>query len=213
MESELITRIIAPNNWLLIPVLASLVLLVVLKNKKRSNLFLIKSIFSYHDFKQLNKEQHNQSFNALKFFTVVLLMSVLISVLLYQQVSFVLFIKSFFTVALCFFGYLLISKSLGYLFENQSLFKENITYFTHFILTISIISITIISYLIISKNNISYAVFLAYLLVVFVLYIIRLFTLYTTGRQQRFLLIHLILYLCTLEILPVLIVYVLLQGK
>ena len=210
MESELITRIIAPNNWLLIPVLASLVLLVVLKNKKRSNLFLIKSIFSYHDFKQLNKEQQNQS---LKFFTAVLLMSVLISVLLYQQVSFAFFIKSFFTVALCFFGYLLISKSLGYLFENQPLFKENITYFTHFILTISIISIPIISYLIISKNNISYAVFFAYLLVVFVLYIIRLFTLYTTGRQQRFLLIHLILYLCTLEILPVLIVYVLLQGK
>ena len=213
MEIDLLLRPISPNNWLILPLLVIVVLWASLKNKKRDLFFLVKTIFNHHDFKQLVKEQQSQSYSVIKLMSSCIIASIFIAVWTSEKVLVSQFILYFLLAATYFLVYISVTWLAGLLFENQTIVKENTEYFIHFFFSISIVSIPIIVYLILYENKISMVVLLLYSLFVFVLYLVRLGTLYLKGKQQGFLLIHLILYLCTLEILPMLLFYSFKMGS
>ena len=213
MEIDLLLRPVSPNNWLIFPLLVIVVLWASLKNKKRDLFFLVKTIFNHHDFKQLVKEQQSQSYSVIKLMSSSIIASIFIAVCISEKVLVSQFILYFLLAATYFLVYISVTWLAGLLFENQTIVKENNEYFIHFFFSISIVSIPIIVYLILYENKISMVVLLLYSLFVFVLYLVRLGTLYLKGKQQGFLLIHLILYLCTLEILPMLLFYSFKMGS
>ena len=213
MEIDLLLRPISPNNWLILPLLVIVVLWASLKNKKRDLFFLVKTIFNHHDFKQLVKEQQSQSYSVIKLMSSSIIASIFIAVWISEKVLVSQFILYFLLAATYFLVYISVTWLAGLLFENQTIVKENTEYFIHFFFSISIVSIPIIVCLILYENKISMVVLLVYSLFVFVLYLVRLGTLYLKGKQQGFLLIHLILYLCTLEILPMLLFYSFKMGS
>ena len=213
MEIDLLLRPVSPNNWLILPLLVMVVLWASLKNKKRDLFFLVKTIFNHHDFKQLVKEQQSQSYSVIKLMSSSIIASIFIAVWTSEKVLVSQFILYFLLAATYFLVYISVTWLAGLLFENQTIVKENTEYFIHFFFSISIVSIPIIVYLILYENKISMVVLLVYLLFVFVLYLVRLGTLFLKGKQQGFLLIHLILYLCTLEILPMLLFYSFKMGS
>lgn len=213
MEIDLLLRPISPNNWLILPLLVIVVLWASLKNKKRDLFFLVKTIFNHHDFKQLVKEQQSQSYSVIKLMSSSIIASIFIAVWTSEKVLVSQFILYFLLAATYFLVYISVTWLAGLLFEYQTIVKENTEYFIHFFFSISIVSIPIIVYLILYENKISMVVLLVYSLFVFVLYLVRLGTLYLKGKQQGFLLIHLILYLCTLEILPMLLFYSFKMGS
>ena len=213
MEIDLLLRPISPNNWLILPLLVIVVLWASLKNKKRDLFFLVKTIFNHHDFKQLVKEQQSQSYSVIKLMSSSIIASIFIAVWTSEKVLVGQFILYFLLAATYFLVYISVTWLAGLLFENQTIVKENTEYFIHFFFSISIVSIPIIVYLILYENKISMVVLLVYSLFVLVLYLVRLGTLYLKGKQQGFLLIHLILYLCTLEILPMLLFYSFKMGS
>ena len=213
MEIDLLLRPVSPNNWLILPLLVMVVLWASLKNKKRDLFFLVKTIFNHHDFKQLVKEQQGQSYSVIKLMSSSIIASIFIAFWTSEKVLVGQFILYFLLAATYFLVYISVTWLAGLLFENQTIVKENTEYFIHFFFSISIVSIPIIVYLILYENKISMVVLLVYLLFVFVLYLVRLGTLYLKGKQQGFLLIHLILYLCTLEILPMLLFYSFKMGS
>lgn len=213
MEIDLLLRPISPNNWLILPLLVIVVLWASLKNKKRDLFFLVKTIFNHHDFKQLVKEQQSQSYSVIKLMSSSIIASIFIAVWTSEKVLVSQFILYFLLAATYFLVYISVTWLAGLLFENQTIVKENTEYFIHFFFSISIVSIPIIVYLILYENKISMVVLLVYSLFVLVLYLVRLGTLYLKGKQQGFLLIHLILYLCTLEILPMLLFYSFKMGS
>ena len=213
MEIDLLLRPISPNNWLILPLLVIVVLWASLKNKKRDLFFLVKTIFNHHDFKQLVKEQQSQSHSVIKLMSSSIIASIFIAVWISEKVLVSQFILYFLLAATYFLVYISVTWLAGLLFENQTIVKENTEYFIHFFFSISIVSIPLIVYLILYENKISMVVLLLYSLFVFVLYLVRLGTLYLKGKQQGFLLIHLILYLCTLEILPMLLFYSFKMGS
>ena len=213
MEIDLLLRPISPNNWLILPLLVIVVLWASLKNKKRDLFFLVKTIFNHHDFKQLVKEQQSQSYSVIKLMSSSIIASIFIAVWTSEKVLVGQFILYFLLAATYFLVYISVTWLAGLLFEYQTIVKENTEYFIHFFFSISIVSIPIIVYLILYENKISMVVLLVYSLFVFVLYLVRLGTLYLKGKQQGFLLIHLILYLCTLEILPMLLFYSFKMGS
>ncbi|MEC8603493.1 MAG: DUF4271 domain-containing protein [Bacteroidota bacterium] len=213
MEIDLLLRPISPNNWLILPLLVIVVLWASLKNKKRDLFFLVKTIFNHHDFKQLVKEQQGQSYSVIKLMSSSIIASIFIAVWTSEKVLVGQFILYFLLAATYFLVYISVTWLASLLFEYQTIVKENTEYFIHFFFSISIVSIPIIVYLILYENKISMVVLLLYSLFVFVLYLIRLGTLYLKGKQQGFLLIHLILYLCTLEILPMLLFYSFKMGS
>ena len=213
MEIDLLLRPISPNNWLILPLLVMVVLWASLKNKKRDLFFLVKTIFNHHDFKQLVKEQQSQSFSVIKLMSSSIIASIFIAVWTSEKVLVGQFILYFLLAATYFLVYISVTWLAGLLFEYQTIVKENTEYFIHFFFSISIVSIPIIVYLILYENKINMVVLFLYSLFVFVLYLVRLGTLYLKGKQQGFLLIHLILYLCTLEILPMLLFYSFKMGS
>ena len=213
MEIDLLLRPVSPNNWLILPLLVIVVLWASLKNKKRDLFFLVKTIFNHHDFKQLVKEQQSQSYSVIKLMSSSIIASIFIAVWTSEKVLVGQFILYFLLAATYFLVYISVTWLAGLLFEYQTIVKENTEYFIHFFFSISIVSIPIIVYLILYENKISMVVLLLYSLFVFILYLIRLGTLYLKGKQQGFLLIHLILYLCTLEILPMLLFYSFKMGS
>ena len=213
MEIDLLLRPISQNNWLILPLLVIVVLWASLKNKKRDLFFLVKTIFNHHDFKQLVKEQQSQSYSVIKLMSSSIIASIFIAVWTSEKVLVGQFILYFLLAATYFLVYISVTWLAGLLFEYQTIVKENTEYFIHFFFSISIVSIPIIVYLILYENKISMVVLLLYSLFVFVLYLVRLGTLYLKGKQQGFLLIHLILYLCTLEILPMLLFYSFKMGS
>ena len=213
MEIDLLLRPVSPNNWLILPLLVIVVLWASLKNKKRDLFFLVKTIFNHHDFKQLVKEQQSQSYSVIKLMSSSIIASIFIAVWTSEKVLVGQFILYFLLAATYFLVYISVTWLAGLLFENQTIVKENTEYFIHFFFSISIVSIPIIVYLILYENKISMVVLLVYSLFVLVLYLVRLGTLYLKGKQQGFLLIHLILYLCTLEILPMLLFYSFKMGS
>ena len=213
MEIDLLLRPISPNNWLILPLLVIVVLWASLKNKKRDLFFLVKTIFNHHDFKQLVKEQQSQSYSVIKLMSSSIIASIFIAVWTSEKVLVGQFILYFLLAATYFLVYISVTWLAGLLFEYQTIVKENTEYFIHFFFSISIVSIPIIVYLILYENKISMVVLLVYSLFVLVLYLVRLGTLYLKGKQQGFLLIHLILYLCTLEILPMLLFYSFKMGS
>ena len=213
MEIDLLLRPVSPNNWLILPLLVIVVLWASLKNKKRDLFFLVKTIFNHHDFKQLVKEQQSQSYSVIKLMSSSIIASIFIAVWISEKVLVSQFILYFLLAATYFLVYISVTWLAGLLFENQTIVKENTEYFIHFFFSISIVSIPIIVYLILYENKISMVVLLVYSLFVLVLYLVRLGTLYLKGKQQGFLLIHLILYLCTLEILPMLLFYSFKMGS
>lgn len=213
MEIDLLLRPVSPNNWLILPLLVIVVLWASLKNKKRDLFFLVKTIFNHHDFKQLVKEQQSQSYSVIKLMSSSIIASIFIAVWTSEKVLVGQFILYFLLAATYFLVYISVTWLAGLLFEYQTIVKENTEYFIHFFFSISIVSIPIIVYLILYENKISMVVLLLYSLFVFVLYLVRLGTLYLKGKQQGFLLIHLILYLCTLEILPMLLFYSFKMGS
>ena len=213
MEIDLLLRPVSPNNWLILPLLVIVVLWASLKNKKRDLFFLVKTIFNHHDFKQLVKEQQSQSYSVIKLMSSSIIASIFIAVWISEKVLVGQFILYFLLAATYFLVYISVTWLAGLLFEYQTIVKENTEYFIHFFFSISIVSIPIIVYLILYENKISMVVLLLYSLFVFVLYLVRLGTLYLKGKQQGFLLIHLILYLCTLEILPMLLFYSFKMGS
>ena len=213
MEIDLLLRPVSPNNWLILPLLVIVVLWASLKNKKRDLFFLVKTIFNHHDFKQLVKEQQSQSYSVIKLMSSSIIASIFIAVWTSEKVLVGQFILYFLLAATYFLVYISVTWLAGLLFEYQTIVKENTEYFIHFFFSISIVSIPIIVYLILYENKISMVVLLVYSLFVLVLYLVRLGTLYLKGKQQGFLLIHLILYLCTLEILPMLLFYSFKMGS
>ena len=213
MEIDLLLRPISPNNWLILPLLVIVVLWASLKNKKRDLFFLVKTIFNHHDFKQLVKEQQSQSYSVIKLMSSSIIASIFIAVWTSEKVLVSQFILYFLLAATYFLVYISVTWLAGLLFENQTIVKENTEYFIHFFFSISIVSIPLIVYLILYENKISMVVLLVYSLFVLVLYLVRLGTLFLKGKQQGFLLIHLILYLCTLEILPMLLFYSFKMGS
>ena len=213
MEIDLLLRPVSPNNWLILPILVIVVLWASLKNKKRDLFFLVKTIFNHHDFKQLVKEQQSQSYSVIKLMSSSIIASIFIAVWTSEKVLVSQFILYFLLAATYFLVYISVTWLAGLLFEYKTIVKENTEYFIHFFFSISIVSIPIIVYLILYENKISMVVLLLYSLFVFVLYLVRLGTLYLKGKQQGFLLIHLILYLCTLEILPMLLFYSFKMGS
>ncbi|MDB4710680.1 hypothetical protein OAF16_03020, partial [Flavobacteriales bacterium] len=58
MQLDLISRATPLNNWLILPVLILIILLIFFKNQKRGWLFLVKSYFSYYYFRQLEKDEN-----------------------------------------------------------------------------------------------------------------------------------------------------------
>ena len=77
MQLDLISRATPLNNWLILPVLILIILLIFFKNQKRGWLFLVKSYFSYYYFRQLEKDENfnQEPQNTIKFISSILLIS------------------------------------------------------------------------------------------------------------------------------------------
>ncbi len=210
MQLDLISRATPLNNWLILPVLILIILLIFFKNQKRGWLFLVKSYFSYYYFRQLEKDENfnQEPQNTIKFISSVLLISTTYYLCsLNQEKSY------FFQVLTGFISfnvlYYFISVLSGFFFNKRELFNEYWFFYRHFINSIAIILTPFIFYLIfypINSNDlqVGFNLFSALLIVLITLFSSRVINVFKKGLQLEVSLFHLILYLCTLEILPLL---------
>ncbi len=210
MQLDLISRATPLNNWLILPVLILIILLIFFKNQKRGWLFLVKSYFSYYYFRQLEKDENfnQEPQNTIKFISSILLISTTYYLCsLNQEKSY------FFQVLTGFISfnvlYYIISVLSGFFFNKRELFNEYWFFYRHFINSIAIILTPFIFYLIfypINSNDlqVGFNLFSALLIVLITLFSSRVSNVFKKGLQLEVSLFHLILYLCTLEILPLL---------
>ena len=210
MQLDLISRATPLNNWLILPVLILIILLIFFKNQKRGWLFLVKSYFSYYYFRQLEKDENfnQEPQNTIKFISSILLISTTYYLCsLNQEKSY------FFQVLTGFISfnvlYYIISVLSGFFFNKRELFNEYWFFYRHFINSIAIILTPFIFYLIfypINSNDlqVGFNLFSALLIVLITLFSSRVINVFKKGLQLEVSLFHLILYLCTLEILPLL---------
>jgi hypothetical protein len=210
MQLDLISRATPLNNWLILPVLILIILLIFFKNQKRDWLFLVKSYFSYYYFRQLEKDENfnQEPQNTIKFISSVLLISTTCYLCsLNQEKSY------FFQVLTGFisfnFIYYISTVLSGFFFNKRELFNEYWFFYRHFINSIAIILTPFIFYLIfypINSNDlqVGFNLFSALLIVLITLFSSRVINVFKKGLQLEVSLFHLILYLCTLEILPLL---------
>ena len=210
MQLDLISRVTPLNNWLILPVLLLIILLILFKNQKRGWFFLVKSYFSYYYFRQLEKDENfnQEPQNSIKFISSILLISVLYYLCSLNQDK-----NYFFQISLVFISfnvlYYIITVISGFLFNKRELFNEYWFFYKHFINSTAIISIPFVFYIIfypITSNDlqVGFNLFSALLIVLITLFSSRVVNVFNKGLQLEVSLFHLILYLCTLEILPLL---------
>ena len=201
MQLDLISRATPLNNWLILPVLILIILLIFFKNQKRGWLFLVKSYFSYYYFRQLEKDENfnQEPQNTIKFISSILLISTTYYLCsLNQEKSY------FFQVLTGFISfnvlYYIISVLSGFFFNKRELFNEYWFFYRHFINSIAIILTPFIFYLIfypINSNDlqVGFNLFSALLIVLITLFSSRVINVFKKGLQLEVSLFHLILIL------------------
>ena len=209
MQLDLISRITPHNNWLVLPVLGVIILLIIFKNNKRSWSFMAKSYFSHYYFRQIEKDENydQQPQSAIKFLSSIFLLA--IAFYLFEGKQQKLF---FLQTAIGFLGfnflYYLVIIFSGYFFDKKNLFKEYWLYYKHYVNSAAIILVPFIFYLIFYPNKaanfqLEFNVYSSLLIVLITLFSSRILNVFKKGLEQEVSLFHLILYLCTLEFLPV----------
>jgi hypothetical protein len=208
MQLDLVSRVTPSNNWLVLPVIGLIIVLIIFKNNKRPWGFIVKSYFSYYYFRQIEKDENynQQPQSALKFLSSILLLS--IAFYLFnagQEKMFFLQIAAvFLAFNFCYYLFIVLSE---YFFERKSAFNEYWLYYKHYINSSAILLVPFIFYLIFYPHKatnfqLDFNLYSILLLALATLFSSRIFNVFKKGLQLEISLFHLILYLCTLEILP-----------
>lgn len=175
---------------------------------------IFKAFFNKSAFNRLNIAQNNIFnnilivFNFLFFILVTtLFFRILQKLTPYNTYSKAILFSSIFTIIFIFYHIKLLSAGVWvYIFEDKTFFKDfyinlRIANFIQSIILLFVLFIT--TYNINIKENLIELSFLMILIV----FIIRVFNILREFFSKGFLFLYLILYLCTVEILPVLLVY------
>ncbi len=207
---QALDRIDYSNNWLTLVFLFTLLLLVVLKTSNQQKLFGYASAFFRKGFIAKKTEERESLIN---FFNIVLLCfsAIVYAIFISLVAAHFLDITAGFTVFMSVFGFVFIYLALflildvGFakLFEVQNetsyLFSTKIAY----LYTISLILFPVL--IIICYSSISISVLLFVFMMLFLISLLLLFV----NNKNLILnkLFYFILYLCALEIAPLLIIY------
>ena len=208
MQLDLISRITPSNNWLILPVIGLIILLIIFKNNKRNWSFIAKSYFRYYYYRQIEKDENynQQPQSAIKFLSSIFLLAIAFYLFNEGQEK-IFFLQTTVAFLLINFIYYLTTIISGYFFDKTHIFKEYWLYYKHYVNLAAIMLVPFIFYLIFYPNKTTnfeadFNVFSMLLIVFITLFSSRVVNVFRKGLQLEVSLFHLILYLCTLEILP-----------
>lgn len=205
---------ISKNWWVIILIIIGLIFFIILFFSFSTEITLvIKSLFNSVFFRQLLNQQNTVINNLLIFFNILFFLSISTIGYLYLSVtksvefsSHLLLFLSVIGTLIVFYGWKIISSSIwAYVLDNNR-------FSTVYKFSIKIANVFLASFLIFfifsaifNPNCEVFCLKISFFLILIV-FIIRLWRIFFEFFQQGFSLLYLILYLCTVEILPVLIV-------
>ena len=209
MNVDLIARILPAYNWLLLPIFLLSFGLVFFRRNNKGLLFLAKSTISYYHYKQLDKQinQPQQPHATIQLISALLLIVINAFLILNQTNGTPKFFEVFVAIVFCFMYVNLLTFISIFLFEIKQVFYDYLSYYKHFLYCLATITIPFSLWFVFYPENGDIFVFgfntQTVLLIVFsTLFIGRVFQLFFQALYLKFSLFHIILYLCTLEILP-----------
>ena len=211
---NLIDKFYIEKLWLMIPLIGILILLAIVRQQKSKSLLLIvKGIFNLSPIKQTNIEpSQDNRLNYIVFFLSLILISVLIFSISKLNEHFYLCIIIFIVLSYFFIKSVAIKIS-GILFEQKKLFKQYFVVHIFYIQIIGIASIPLIvsniiypvNFSVMSVSTVSNYSYIIFIVVLFIcISLIHL----TKGRENKISYLQIILYFCTLEISPLMIIYI-----
>ena len=190
---------------LLIPILiAGFFLAYVRRNKPRIIRSFILGPFNKVQFKEVQKN-FDEKTNTILFWSAVFLQGVYINTLLLKNpnILFKIYIV-FFTLILSKHVVLKLSQKI---FQKEFIFKEYYIMFFINVVNLGLFSFPITIINIIYFNQIDHKLFQSintvFIIFVFVYLFVRIVFMVVAGSKEKISYLHLIVYLCTLEILPI----------
>ena len=190
---------------LLIPILiAGFFLAYVRRNKPRIIRSFILGPFNKVQFKEVQKN-FDEKTNTILFWSAVFLQGVYINTLLLKKpnILFKIYIV-FFTLILSKHVVLKLSQKI---FQKEFIFKEYYIMFFINVVNLGLFSFPITIINIIYFNQIDHKLFQStntvFIIFVFVYLFVRIVFMIVAGSKEKISYLHLIVYLCTLEILPI----------
>jgi hypothetical protein len=215
---HLLEREFNESIWMLIPFLI-LLIIYAFQNQKTPKFYysIIKGVVDFHYFRIAYKTEENK--NNIDLITIAALS--LIGLFIYSLVGINFYsnqnriIDCFMVISIVIFYYLIKAsfiKLSGYLFDAKQTFYVYLIYYKFFIKAVSVISIPFLAFNIIlfSKEMDSELIIynnITFLLLVFILYALRLFHIASKGVENKISYLNIFLYLCTLEISPLVLIY------
>jgi len=217
---QLIERGFNDSIWLIIPFF---ILLIVFAIEKQKNsifyYFTIKGISDFQFFRFIYKNEELKSKNTIDF---VLISSLSLIGLFITSIGIVLPFTDQHIVIECLLmiliviGYYFLKSSIvkvsGYLFDKKQLLNTYLIYYKYFIKSISILVIPFLAFNIIytskfSGNEFYFYCNLSFFFLISLLYIFRIYHLTSKGVENKISYLNIFLYLCTLEISPLVFLY------
>ena len=205
---SLLERIFQDYFGLLIPLLIAVLLVAYVKRNRRG---LITSIF----LSQFNKVQFKAIQNNMeeKEITILFWSAIFLQAIYFHSVYVerTTPIYLFYLSLPCLIGAKYLGlKASGKLFQKETLFNEYKTSFFVLVIILGLLSAPVSITNIIYHNNDQYNLLpkinITFLILVLTYLIYRLIGLSLSARNEKISFLHIILYLCTLEILPVVII-------
>lgn len=211
---QLLEREISDSIWLLMPFFM-LLIFYAFQNKKKQKFYTatIKGVLDFQHFRLTYKNEENKSKIDVLVIVSLLLISLYIKSLgffivyseqqiLLDYLIFVLLISAYF------FTKTLLIRLTGYLFDFKYLINVYLIYYKYYIKAIALIAIPFLAINLISdKVELLSTANVIFLTTVFLLLIFRLFHIVTKGVENKVSYLNIFLYLCTLEISPLVFLY------
>ena len=201
-------RVFQDYFGLLIPLLTTLLFVVYVKRNRAS---LIKSVFLGH-FSNVHFKSISQSINekemTILFWSSIFLQGIYIHTFFINKVTSVLLCYVLVILAVA-IKYAAIKVSSG-IFQKQQLFQEYYTSFTIAIINIGFISFFFSVINILYFNNMSTSIFETFnyglLIIILTYWLYKVLFLVFGALKEKISFLHIFFYICTLEILPIVII-------
>ncbi|GEM_PF-4832187 len=220
---DLIQREFNESIWMLIPFFL-LLIIYAFQNQKTPKFYysIIKGVVDFHYFRIAYKSEDNKA--KIDVLTIAALSLIGLFINSSGGVNFYLnqnkVLDCFLCISIVIVFYLIkgsFIKISGYLFDAKQTFYVYLIYYKLFIKAVSIISIPFlaINIILFSKEMDSELIIysnITFLLLVFILYALRLFHIASKGVENKISYLNIFLYLCTLEISPLVLIYYILSD-
>ena len=213
---NLIERELNESMWLMLPFFLFLILFA-LENQKTSKFYYysIKGAFNFQFFKLVFKNEESNPKISLAVVSSLSLIGLFIKTtnsvteLSDQHIIVDCFIIIF-IISTYYFVKVLLIKISGYLFDKKNLFNVYLIYYKYYIRTIGIFTIPFIALNIIYSSNIEFYFYcnVIFCVLIFCLYISRIYHLVLQGIENKLSYYNIFMYICTLEISPMILLYV-----